>query len=289
MEAGGRRSCSPPRSIVRALQSRGFEPERTVTEAHVYRGDLADRPIAEILYTIYLHRVPGLIEATSDETKKRIYVRDGHIVHASSSSLAESLGAYLLNVGMISKEDYAATMRARRESDNPYGVMLVERGLLSPADLYKAIRLQNAEIVWTLFSWTSGRVTFDIGEFRPPAGTSIQVPVRQAIKEGVRRVEDARRLLERIGGRDTVLEASYATDDLIEVALRREEYDLLRMVDGKRTLYELCTEGPFDPKTNGRLLYAYHALDFVRPRVDVGATSERRAIKIRLSRTDHPT
>lgn len=253
---------------------------------HAYRGDLADRPIAEMLYTIYLHRVPGLIEATSEETKKRIYVRDGHIVHASSSNLDESLGAYLLNVGMISKEDYSATMRARRDSDSPYGVMLVEGGLLSPADLYKAIRLQNAEIVWTLFSWTQGRVTFDVGEFKAPVGTAIQVPVRQAIKEGVRRVEDARRLLERIGGRDTVLEASYQTDDLIEVALRREEYDLLRMVDGERSLYDLCTEGPFDPKTNGRLLYAYHVLDFVRSKTDPKTTTERRAIKIKLSRSD---
>jgi hypothetical protein len=263
-----------------------------LSDDHVYRGDLNDRPIAEILYTIYLHRVPGKIEATDDETVKTIYVRDGHIVHASSSNLSESLGAYLLNVGMISKEDYTATMRARRGSQQPYGVMLVEQGLLSPADLYKAIRLQNAEIVWTLFSWNSGRVTFEIGEQGRPAGTSIQVPMRQAIKEGVRRVEDVRRLLERIGGRETVLESCHETDDLIEVALRREEYDLLRMVDGKRTLYELCTEGPYDPKTNGRLLYAYHVLEFLRPvpRADAGArTSERRAIKIRLSRPDRPS
>ncbi|HVS16788.1 MAG TPA: DUF4388 domain-containing protein [Thermoanaerobaculia bacterium] len=260
-----------------------------MSDDHVYRGDLTDRPIAEILYTIYLHRVPGKIEATDDETVKTIFVRDGHIVHASSSNLAESLGAYLLNVGMISKEDYAATMRARRESQMPYGVMLVEQGLLAPADLYKAIRLQNAEIVWTLFSWDSGRVTFEIGDFKRPVGTAIQVPMRQAIKEGVRRVEDVRRLLERIGGRDTVLEACHQTDDLIEVALRREEYDLLRMVDGKRTLYELCTEGPYDPKTNGRLLYAFHVLEFVRAIAKVGAgakTSERRAIKIRLTRPD---
>jgi hypothetical protein len=285
---------------VRAQQEAGgpiesrlpFHLEPSVSEDHVYRGDLTDRPIAEILYTIYLHRVAGKIEATTDDTVKTIYVRDGHIVHASSSNLAESLGAYLLNVGMISKEDYTTTMRARRDAKIPYGVMLVEEGLLSPADLYKAIRLQNAEIVWTLFSWQAGRVTFDIGEFNRPVGTAIQVPVRQAIKEGVRRVEDVRGLLERIGGRGTVLEGSHQTDDLIEVALRREEYDLLQMVDGKRTLYELCTEGPFDPRTNGRLLYAYYVLEFVRPAAKTGVgskTAERRAIKIRLSRPDKPS
>ena len=37
------------------------------------------------------------------------------------------------------------------------------------------------------------------------------------------------------------------TEDLIEVAMDEPELQLLRLLDGKRSLYEVCTSGPFSP------------------------------------------
>jgi hypothetical protein len=260
-----------------AIESQGTgTPERRFH----YRGDLAHEPLPELLYAVYRYRVPGVIQASSEQVVKRIYVKDGNIVHAVSSDRQESLGHHLLSNGHISREDFLATMRARSSSDERYGELLVERDILAPADIYRAIRLQSAEVVWDLFTWSKGEVAFAVGEFPEPSTIEIQIPVRQAIKEGIKRISDARPLLGHIGKRDTVLEASYRVDDLIEVALRADEYQLLKLVDGKRTLFELCSEGPFDSATNGKLLYAYYVLRFVRRS---GQKEPSGAIKLRLS------
>jgi hypothetical protein len=259
------------------MEIQGRDPER---RRYHYRGDLAHEPLPELLYAVYRYRVPGVIQASSGKVVKRIYVKDGNIVHAASSDREESLGHHLLANGHISREDFLATMRARSTTDERYGALLVERDILSPSDLYRAIRLQSAEIVWDLFTWPSGEVGFAVGEFPDPSTIEIQIPVRQAIKEGIKRMADARPLLGRIGRRDTVLEASYRTDDLIEVALRADEYQLLKLVDGKRTLYELCSEGPFESAGNGKLLYAFYVLRFVRRS---GQKEPSGAIKLKLS------
>lgn len=260
-----------------AIESQG---KQSADRRYHYRGDLANEPLPELLYAVFRYRVPGVIQASSDQVVKRIYIKDGNIVHASSSDRQESLGHYLLSNGHISRQDFLATMRARSSSDERYGALLVEQGVLSPADLYRAIRLQSAEIVWDLFTWPTGEVGFAVGEFPEPSTIEIQIPVRQAIKEGIKRIADVRPLLGRIGKRDTVLEASFQTDDLIEVALRNDEYQFLKLVDGKRTLFELCSEGPFESAANGKLLYAYYVLRFVRRR---GQKEPSGAIRLRLS------
>ncbi len=246
-----------------------------------YRGDLAERPLPEMLQTIYQHRVPGVIQAIRDDQVRRAYVRDSAVIHATSSDLQESLGCYLLKTGRISRQDFRSTMRARRDSDHRLGVLLVERGLMAPAELQRTVRLQTASILWGLFTWARGIVTFSIGEFDQPTATLIQIPMRQAIKEGVKRVTNLAPLLQRVGGPNTVLEPTFTTEDLIDAALSQEELDLLRQVDGAKSLADLCDSGGGDRNANGRLLYAFHVLQFVRPR----AESTSGSIKIRLKST----
>lgn len=258
------------------------EARSLVTQGYQYRGDLGERALPEMLYTIYQHGVSGVVQAIQEDVVKRVYLRHGAIVYATSSNIKESLGPYLLKRGLITLEDFKVTMRQRRNTELRLGSLLIERGSLSPAQLYEAIRLQVEEIVWNLFAWDQGKVTFSIGDANEPVGTSIQIPVRRAIKEGVKHHPRPLELIGRIGP-DTVLEADYTIDDLIEVALERGEYELLKLVDGEKTLRQLCAGGPLPTADNGKLLYAFHVLRFVRPakQSDVAAGGSG-ALKIRL-------
>lgn len=222
--------------------------------------------------------VPGVVELVRGDVVKRVYIRRGFVVNATSSEIKDSLGSYLLETGMLSREDFRRTMRERRGSRKRYGQILVDQQLLSPGDLYRAVRRQTTEILWGLFQWDSAEVTFSVGDFSDPAPTSIQVPLRQVIKVGVRRTEDSRGLLARVGQKDTVLESNYEFEDLVEVALDREEYELLCLVDGRSSLLQLCSDGPFDTLTNGRLLYAFWVLKLIEP-----VRTQTGSIKIRLA------
>ncbi|MBZ0111847.1 MAG: DUF4388 domain-containing protein [Thermoanaerobaculia bacterium] len=246
---------------------------------HQYRGDLSRTALPEMLHTIYLHRVPGVIEATRNDVEKRIFLRDGAVIHASSSDPQDRLGRYLLRAGVITEEEFKVTMAERRESLQRYGEMLVERDVMTPAALYEAIQEQMRGIVWSLFSWSQGQVSFSIGPFEDNEMIRIHLPMRQVVLQGIKRAPDAKALVARLGRKDTIFEPTWATETLIETALNAEELTLLRMVNGKRTLYELCTTGPFAPAENARMIYAFHVLRLMkRQQVAPGSGG----IKIRL-------
>ncbi|MFQ5351385.1 MAG: DUF4388 domain-containing protein, partial [Thermoanaerobaculia bacterium] len=146
-----------------------------------------------------------------------------------------------------------------------FGTLLVEERLLSPREVFAAIREQIEGIVWSLFYWSEGEVTYGAGDFQQEDMVQIRLSLREVIFEGIKRAPDARTLLARLGGRETLLEPCYKAEDLIEVGLDEPEYGFLTKVDGKTTLYDLCSSGPQSPGDNAKLLYAFTVLHLTRP------------------------
>ena len=246
----------------------------TVENAFQYRGDLSQTALPEILYTIDRFQVPGVIEASREGVSKKVYIKEGNVVHATSSDREDSLGNYLQRSGVLSPEIFAETMAERERTNKRYGVLLIERGVLSPGEIYRAIRKQIEAIVWSLFYWQDGGVIFSIGDFREPDAVKIQLPMRQVILQGIKRAPNAKALVARLGRKETVFEPCYRMEDLIELALDADEYRLLHLVDGRRSLFEVCTQGPHGAAENGKVMYAFQVLQLVRSAV-AGSEPER--------------
>lgn len=249
-----------------------------------YRGDLSETPFPEILARVSHFTVPGVLEATRDDVTTEIYIRDGHVVHARSSDIGTSLGVYLRRVGLLSQDQFRRVMRERRQTTDRLGVLLVERGLMAPEQVHEAIRRQTEAIVWSLFSWWQGSVKFILGAWDPVKMIGIQLPLGRAIIDGIKRETDVRQLIARIGGRNTVLEPAFTVEDAVEMGLGAEDFALLSMIDGQRTLYELCAQGPKGGKDNAKVLYAMVVLDLVRPIRDRDSESEVAPVSIRAFR-----
>jgi len=236
----------------------------TVENTFQYRGDLSQTALPEILYTIDRFQVPGVIEASRAGLVKQVYVKEGNVVHATSNDLEDSLGSYLQRNGVLTPDLYLETMRERERTNKRYGVLLIEKGVLSPGEIYRTVRKQIEAIVWSLFYWQDGSVIFSIGEFQKPEAVRIQLPMRQVILQGIKRAPDAKTLVARMGRKDTVFEPCYKMEQLIELALDADEYRLLNLVDGKRTLFDVCTQGPRGAAENGKVLYAFQILQLIR-------------------------
>lgn len=254
-----------------------------------YRGNLSEVALPEILYTIDRFQVPGQMVATRGGSVKKVFLREGNVVSASSSDLADSLGHHLERSGLLTAQAFAEAMDARRQTNQRLGVLLIERGLLTPAQVYQAIRQQIEGIVWSLFDWPDGEIRFKIGGFRTPDAIRIQLPMRQVILRGIERSQNAKTLVARLGRKETVFEGCYRTEDLIETALDADEMRLLELVDGRRTLFEICTQGPRGVAENGKLLYAFAALQLIRrceapavPVVEPPVDESTGAIRIRF-------
>jgi hypothetical protein len=175
-------------------------------------------------------------------------------------------------------------MERRSSGGRRLGELLIEQGLLSPAEVHRAIREQVEAVLWSLFSWEEGEVTFSLGAPELSGIVRIQIPLRQVVIQGVKRAANAKILVGRVGGRDAIFEPTYRFEELIEVALEADEYALLACVDGRRSFYDLCTGGPVAAADAARLLYAFSVLGLIR-RAGTGEPRERPAgvgIKIKL-------
>lgn len=237
-----------------------------MASSYKYRGDLAETTLPEMLSTIDRFHVPGVIEATQGDIVKRVYVRRGYIIHASSTDRSDSLGAYLQEVGTVPDDKLKEVTKLREKSNKRLGELLLERGLLSPAQALKAIRKHLEGIVWSLFYWEDGEVTFGLGEFEADDMVQIQLPIRQVILEGIRQAPEAKRFLGRIGQRETVLETCYEPNELIETGMNHGDFQILREVDGKKTLYALCSLGPRSAADVAKMLYTFQVLNLIRRR-----------------------
>ncbi len=226
-----------------------------------YRGDLEVTPLAEILATIHRYRVPGVVSVTREGRCRKIFLEEGRVVFATSNEKEASLGMYLLRQSVL-KPDTAREADERRKRDGlPLGQVLLQMGLVTPERLNEAIVGQTREILWGAFDWEAGEVLFEIGSRRTGDLVRMNIPIPELILEGIRHATDVKRLVQRLGSAQTVLQKT--PSPLIDL-FSREEQKFYGKVDGKIPLQELCTKGPGTVSENARVLYAFYCLGLLR-------------------------
>jgi two-component system OmpR family response regulator len=241
-----------------------------------YTGDLGEEPLPEILRTIHHYRVPGVVTATSGDVVKKIYLMGGNVIFATSSDLRDSLGAYLKQSALVTSAELRLSVdRIDASHGKRHGELLVEMGVLTPERLRQIVTEQVKAILYSVFSWEKGSVTFEVGRFRKDELIQLDVPTPQAIADGIRRLSDPRRVVLRLGPSWAVFERGEVSAEASEVSWTVAELKLLSLVDGRRTLRDLITVGPADVSTNAKLVYAFWVLHLVTRR-DVNTSGIKR-------------
>jgi hypothetical protein len=230
----------------------------------VYRSDLEKTPLPEILATVNRHGVPGVLEVVHDELVKRVYLLDGDIIFATSTDRTESLGDYLVRAGEITEEELLQSTEELANSPGArHGEIIVKMGFLDREKLGAAVRKQVQAILWGLFNLSEGQVSFKVGRAKDDEIHKIKIPTARAIIAGCRRIEDPKMITARMGGRGAILKKMPRPPHLEKFRLEPDERELLEMIDGKKTLYELCESGPASAGANARVLYAFAELQML--------------------------
>jgi hypothetical protein len=243
--------------------------ENSATKS-LFKGDLAQTPLPEVLVTIHRYKAPGVVECIRPSETKHIFIDEGNIIFATSTNIADSLGIRLLEQKLITKAQFDESVERLKESGaKRQGVILVEMRAIEPKQLFVSVKEQVQDIVWSVFEWTEGTVSFQPGRDRTQEFIKLNFPTRQAVIQGVRRIGDARTLVARMGKKATVL-ARVAEADFSNLALAPEEQVQYELVDGKKALYELIQYGPLSPAENAKILYAFFALRLIQVKESTG-------------------
>jgi hypothetical protein len=218
----------------------------------------------ELLVALHAAGETGVLEVRAAGVRTDVTLRRGSPVFAEGGQLRQTLGRLLLRRGEISEQDYVRviermTEQLIRNETVRMGEVLVELGILTPAEVYEALERQIREKLLDCFQWPEPECAFrpldgvpeDLSPFRVP-------PVAALVLEGVKAHFDPERvrpILEGGAARFPVLR-----DDWRELTrlcgLSPGEQKLVRGISGERTLAELRAECALDPLHADQVLAA---------------------------------
>lgn len=232
---------------------------------YIFKGSLAENPLPEILQKINYYKVPGVLTVSSTLGSKQIFIAGGNVIFASSTFDNDRLGEFLLRAGRITPAQYGHSVEIMGATGKRQGAALVEIGAIKPPELLQAVKEQVTAIVWSLFNWSDGAVSFAVGKFKDEEIIKLNLDSRQVILQGIQAIEDPKRIVRWLGRKDEVFEPTdNALALLPSLPLSPEDRQVLRLVNGMRSFLEILQAAPGDSSAAAKTLYALFTLGLIR-------------------------
>ncbi|MCK4302202.1 MAG: DUF4388 domain-containing protein, partial [candidate division Zixibacteria bacterium] len=220
-------------------------------------GNLQTVSFPDILQLLATGKKTGVLELKTSTRQKEVAFKDGNIVFASSVNSSEDLlGATLLRRGRLSKADLERAIAMHKQTGRQLGTTLIDLNLFDKEEIVACLKLQIEEIVYNLFSWREGDFLFREGEEPRNAPFQIELNTMNVIMEGTRRIDEWMEI-QKVLPPDDVLMAMSPSPKINrqEITLSLEEYRVLSLINGERTLPELISLSPMGEFVTCRAIY----------------------------------
>jgi hypothetical protein len=188
--------------------------------------------LVDVINFIHGNAWSGQLAVVDGNLRKTLFFRRGDIRTAASNVPEDRLGAILYRYGMVSEEVLAEAVKATGATSR-LGQTLVERGALTPHDLYTYVRRQIEEIFYSVLVMMRGNFYFyRTGEDVGPT-SQLQLSTKTLLFEGVRRIDELSYFRQKLPSSNVIVVRRHpAPTD----RLGPKEQRVLDLVDGKRDL-----------------------------------------------------
>jgi tetratricopeptide (TPR) repeat protein len=159
-------------------------PEQLDAISRMMSGTLQDVPVAPLLLAQAVHRTTCALEIRRRQVWKRIVFEGGVPVDCRSNLVHETLGRYMVIEGRLSDEDFTSSLGRAAARGVPLGEELLERGLVTPENLFRILQANLAKKLLDLFTWREGEF-HAIEDDSHAADSSLKLRVPQLILTGV--------------------------------------------------------------------------------------------------------
>lgn len=225
------------------------------------KGQLSQLPLPDILQHLKLSSATGILSLVSGGARKALYVKSGKVVFAASNLPNDRLGEILLREGKITVEEYDSSIRAISKGKRQ-GKVLVEMGALSPKDLWEGVQFQVRDIVSSIFQWDEGQFHFEESTLPEKERITVELDVAELVVVGIRRVNAAGPIQGHYPESDQLLER--VPGEPLPRCLEAYELHVLGLVDGERSVLEICRESEIGDNETLKVLYALLATGSLR-------------------------
>ena len=204
-------------------------------------GNLGCMAFPDLLQWVSQARKTGTLTLRHDTLVKRLFLQDGVVVSSGSNDPREFLGQIMVSQQLITEAQLKTAFDLQEKTHVMLGRVLVEKKWVPEEVVAQALKRKTEETVYSLFLWAEGEFEVHEGAAQADPAISIHLKVEEVLLEGLRRYDLAQKIRRAFPHRMVVLARTSAEPpaELLANAFARRA---LELVNGKRTLQELCLE-----------------------------------------------
>lgn len=140
------------------------------------KGNLRDFSPTQLLSLVSLAKKTGTLKVERRDTQASLSFKEGRLIYAAIGDTDGSLASVLARAGRISREQAAKlAQRAEKTGDKQLGLLLIQKGYISQADIIHSIKRHALSAVNHFAAWKEG--TFAFYPEQQPDNGRITVPL----------------------------------------------------------------------------------------------------------------
>lgn len=207
------------------------------------QGNIEKFTLPEIFQLIASSRKSGTLGIQKDDSIVMVYFKEGEIIYGYGPRQTFHLGQLLKDREIISEQqlEQAVEIQAKTENSKRLGEILTSRGFIDRADLETVIRKQVEELLFSLLSWQTGSFKFYENQYPTDEEITVRLSVENVILEGLRRIDEINLVKDTFSDFKEVYTISAAQGERTrDVSLQAKEWNVMALVDGHRSVDEIC-------------------------------------------------
>lgn len=219
------------------------------------QGNLNTFRLPEILRFVHDGRKTGTVNLVQEEKEVFIHLDEGKVVFASSNQQQFQLSAVLLRRGRITEEQKSEAESLMKSEKIQFGKAATQLELISEEELYDYLKIQVSEVLYDCSSWTDGLFSLlDVMQL-PEYAVRIHVDLPNLMMEMVRRIDRPSYLNDQLPAGNSLLRPLGNPQEQRQIRLSLDEWRILFLLDGKRSLDQVEAESGKDDLGFRRVIY----------------------------------
>ncbi len=207
------------------------------------KGDLEHFSTTQLLNLVNLARKTGTLFIEQTEKKRaQISFREGKLIYAQAGGTGGQLADMLHKGGKLSDSQVRLIKeRARATSDKQLGLLLINAGYVSQADIIQSIQQYTLGIVHSILAWNKGRFTFKDNHMPPPDRITVPIDLENVIIEHTRNLRELEHLERELPNLDFALKFPERPGaSLRNINLNVEEWRVVSFINPTNSIRQIA-------------------------------------------------
>lgn len=220
------------------------------------KGNLKDFSPTQLLSLVSLAKKTGTLEVGRKDQEADLSFKDGKLVYAAIDDVDGSLASVLARAGRISN-DQASTLskHAARTSDKQIGLLLIQKGYVTQADIVQALKRHALASINQFASWKDGNFEFNLEKMPDDGKITVPLDLENVIIQIARLQKRDEQLEEEIPSLDIALKFTNRPNvKLSDLQLNKDEWRVLNYIKPENTIRMIANKLSMSDKQVRRIV-----------------------------------